>query len=83
MLYRLGVKRDKPERNCYMRGPVERRTMTIPEAAAVLGIGRNTAYELARRNELPGVIRLGGAIRVTRAAIEQMLHEADRRPHIS
>jgi excisionase family DNA binding protein len=31
----------------------------VEEAAALLGIGRGLAYELARRGELPGVIRLG------------------------
>lgn len=37
----------------------ERLTLTVKEAAAVLGISKNLAYELARRGELPGVIRLG------------------------
>ena len=37
-------------------------TLTIPEAAALLGVSRNTAYETARRDgELAGVpvIRVG------------------------
>ncbi len=33
-------------------------TGTIPEAAEVLGIGRNQAYEAARRGDIP-VIRIG------------------------
>ena len=37
----------------------EKMTLSIPEAAEVLGISRNLAYELARRGELPGLIRLG------------------------
>jgi len=37
-----------------------RLTLTIKEAAAKLGISKNLAYDLARRGELPGVIRLGG-----------------------
>ncbi len=36
-----------------------RLTMTVAEAAAALGISKNLAYDLARRGELPGVIRLG------------------------
>ena len=40
-----------------------RATLTIPEAAALLGVSRNTAYVTARRDgELAGVpvIRIGG-----------------------
>jgi len=37
----------------------ERLTLTIREAAVRLGISKNLAYDLARRGELPGVIRLG------------------------
>jgi excisionase family DNA binding protein len=36
-----------------------RATTSVEEAASLLGIGRGLAYELARRGELPGVIRLG------------------------
>ena len=38
-------------------------TGTIPEAAEILGIGRNKAYEAARRGEIP-VIRIGKTWRV-------------------
>lgn len=37
----------------------ERLTLTIRETAAKLGISKNLAYDLAKRGELPGVIRLG------------------------
>jgi excisionase family DNA binding protein len=33
----------------------ERLTVTIEEAAAILGIGRTLAYEAVRRGELPAV----------------------------
>ena len=36
---------------------VQRATMTIDEAARVLGIGRASAYEAARRGELPNAAR--------------------------
>jgi excisionase family DNA binding protein len=36
----------------------ERRTITVPEAGEMLGIGRNQAYEAAARGEIP-VIRIG------------------------
>jgi excisionase family DNA binding protein len=50
-----------------------RRTLTVAEAARLLGIGRSLAYELARRGELPGALRLGGRIVVSRAALERFL----------
>lgn len=48
-------------------------TMTVEQAACRLGIGRSLAYELARRGELPGVLRLGNRIVVSKAAIERAL----------
>lgn len=34
-------------------------TVSVPEAARLLGISRDTAYTLAARGELPGALRLG------------------------
>jgi excisionase family DNA binding protein len=51
-------------------------TLTVPEAARLLGINRNTAYLLAARGELP-VLRLGGRVLVVRAALERMLAGAE------
>ena len=50
-----------------------RRTVTVEQAARELGIGRGHAYELARRGELPGVIRLGRRFVVSRAALDRAL----------
>ena len=45
----------------------ERLTLTVEEASILLGIGRNLAYELASRDELPvRVLRLGRRILVPR-----------------
>ena len=33
--------------------------LTIPAAAQLLGISSDLAYDLARRNELPGAVQLG------------------------
>ena len=52
---------------------VETATMKVEEAARFLGIGRQTAYELARRGELPGARRLGGRIVVSKRALEAFL----------
>jgi excisionase family DNA binding protein len=48
------------------------RTVSIPEAARLLGISRSHAYDLVRRGELVGV-RLGRRIVVPIAAIDDML----------
>jgi len=51
-----------------------RLTYSVAEAAAMLGISRNLAYELARRGELPGTIKLGQKrLVVSRLAIERLL----------
>jgi len=53
--------------------------LTVEEAAALLRIGRRTAYELAARFEATGgreglpVVRLGRCLRVSRARLEQLL----------
>ncbi len=49
--------------------------LTVTELAEKLRIGRNHAYELVRRNEIPH-IRLGNVIRIPRHAFEQWI--ADR-----
>jgi excisionase family DNA binding protein len=49
-------------------------TITIPEAAKALGISRNLAYELARRDKLPvPVIKLGKRMVLSRKAVEALL----------
>ncbi len=48
-------------------------TVSVEVAAQALGIGRNTAYQLARQGKLPGVIALGKRLVVSRAALEQLL----------
>lgn len=51
---------------------VRRQTLTIEEAARVLGIGRNSAYEAARRGEIP-TIKIGRRLVVPRAALDRIL----------
>ena len=48
-------------------------TIKVEEAARILGIGRQTAYELARIGKLPGALRLGRRIVVSRKALEAFL----------
>ena len=54
---------------------VERETISLVEAGQILGIGRSTAYELARQGKLP-VLRLGRKLLVPRVALKRMLAEA-------
>jgi excisionase family DNA binding protein len=51
----------------------ERLTVTVEEAARLLGISRQSAYQAARAGELPGVIRIGRRLLVSRAQIDRML----------
>lgn len=50
----------------------ECRTMSVTEAARILGISRTTAYECVRSGDLPSV-RLGGRIVVPTQAVERLL----------
>ena len=47
-------------------------TITVEEAAQLLGIGRNTAYEGVRNGDLPS-IRVGRRILVPTARLERLL----------
>ena len=54
---------------------VERQTLTVEEAGAALGIGRNTAYQAIREGSIP-CLRVGRRILVPRAALERLLNLA-------
>jgi len=51
-----------------------RATLSVNETASLLGISRSGLYELCRRNEAPGMIRLGKRIVFSRAAIMRLLN---------
>jgi excisionase family DNA binding protein len=50
----------------------ERLTLSVPEAAKILGVHVQTAYVMARRGDIP-VLRLGGRLLVKRLELERML----------
>jgi excisionase family DNA binding protein len=50
----------------------ERLAFSITEAAALLGVGRTLAYQMAKSGELP-TVRLGRRVVVPRAQLEQLL----------
>ena len=55
-----------------MTETAQRLTLTIDEAAKILGVSRNTAYEAARTGDLP-IIKIGKRMLVPRAALERKL----------
>ena len=54
---------------------VERLTLSIVEAAKILGIGRNSAYEAARRGQIP-TLTIGRRLLVPKWALERYLLKA-------
>src|SRR2546422_11112482 len=63
----LDRSRPKPDPVCAVPD-----VLTIAETARRLRIGRNSAYEAARRGELP-VVRIGRRLLVPRVALERLL----------
>ena len=51
---------------------IERKTVTVEQAATFLGIGRNTAYQQVRAGIIP-CLRFGKRIVVPKAALEKLL----------
>ena len=54
--------------------PEKKLTITVPEAARMLGISRGLAYEMAREGTIPA-LRFGRRMVVPLAAIKRMLQE--------
>jgi excisionase family DNA binding protein len=54
------------------------KTLSVPEAGKWLGIGRNAAYEAARRGEIP-TIKIGRLLRVPVVALERKLEVSEGR----
>jgi excisionase family DNA binding protein len=46
--------------------------ISVPEAAMMLGISRNHAYELVKQHKLP-IIKLGKRLLIPRVALQKML----------
>ena len=56
-------------------------TISMEDAARLLGISRGLAYEAARRGELP-TIRLGRRLLVPRARLLELVGETNGGPHM-
>jgi excisionase family DNA binding protein len=48
--------------------------VSVPEAAEMLGISKDLAYDLARRGELPGALQLGRRWRVSLIRLRAAAH---------
>ena len=53
----------------------ERQTLTVEEAGAILGLGRNSAYKAAGEQQIP-TVRIGRRLLVPRAALNRLLESA-------
>ena len=51
------------------------KTMSVPEAGKLLGLGKNGSYAAAGRGEIP-VLRFGSRLRVPVVAFDRMLAQA-------
>jgi excisionase family DNA binding protein len=51
---------------------MDRKTISVPEAAKLLGIGRSAAYLAARKKEIP-TIKVGRRVLVPLAPFERLL----------
>lgn len=60
-----------------MIAQVERQTLTVEEAASLLGISRGAAYQAVKVGEIPGVLRLGRRVLISRVAFERWLSSGD------
>jgi excisionase family DNA binding protein len=54
---------------------MESLTITVDEAAKLLGIGRSLCYELARSGKLPA-LRLGRRVVISRKGLEHLLEQS-------
>jgi excisionase family DNA binding protein len=54
----------------------ERLVYTVPEAGRLLGLGRNAAYDAAKRGDIP-TLRIGRLLLVPKIAFHRMLGMTD------
>jgi excisionase family DNA binding protein len=58
----------------------ERKTLTVEEAAQLLGVSDRHLYELIRRGEFSPALRLGRCIRISRERFDALLGEREGVP---
>ncbi len=74
-----GTRRSPPPGVGHNGGPpLERRTYTIPEAAQLLGLSRNSCYVAARSGQLPvSIIKIGKRLLISKAALDKFLDDGE------
>ena len=55
-------------------------TLTVPAAGKRLGLSRGASYDAANRGDLPGLIRIGRRLMVSKVALERALENGWRPP---
>ena len=60
----------------------QRLVYTVPEAGRLLGLGRNAAYEAAKRGDIP-TIRMGRLLRVPKGPLHRLVGAEVPRPRMS
>ena len=53
---------------------MEKQTYSVPEAAKILGLNRNSGYEAVKRGEIP-VIKIGKRLLVPKPALDRLLQQ--------
>ena len=53
---------------------MEKQTYSVPEAAKILGLNRNSGYDAVKRGEIP-VIRIGKRLLVPKPALDRLLQQ--------
>lgn len=61
------------------RGASAPDVLTVDETASLLRVNRKTVYELIQRGDLPGVRRVGRAVRIHRETVLRWLAEGQGR----
>ena len=56
----------------------DKMALSVPEAAKLLGIGKNLAYEAVQRGEIPS-IKVGSRLLIPRVALERLQAETNGR----
>ncbi len=49
--------------------------LKVEEAGRLLNLGRTTVFELIANDKLPGVVRFGRSVRISREALERWVRE--------
>lgn len=63
---------------CTLNGDIhDKRTYTVEEIAAILKIGKKAAYNLVREQPFK-TVRIGTAIRISKASFDQWLDNHDK-----